>query len=148
MCALQPSCCDVHEAGRRLENLNAVMSGGHDLGSYLNELRAQGQSQCTNIWFKGVIAYRCRTCQLNDSSAICVECFQNGRHRDHDYVMYHSESGGCCDCGDQAAWKESGFCTNHQRVRVLEAKVKEELLDATHDVGATSLGFETQRQTA
>lgn len=86
MCALQPSCCDVHEAGRRLENLNAVMSGGHDLGSYLNELRAQGQSQCTNIWFKGVIAYRCRTCQLNDSSAICVECFQNGRHRDHDYV--------------------------------------------------------------
>uniref|UniRef100_A0A7I4BEK2 E3 ubiquitin-protein ligase n=1 Tax=Physcomitrium patens TaxID=3218 RepID=A0A7I4BEK2_PHYPA len=134
MCALQPSCCDVHEAGRRLENLNAVMSGGHDLGSYLNELRAQGQSQCTNIWFKGVIAYRCRTCQLNDSSAICVECFQNGRHRDHDYVMYHSESGGCCDCGDQAAWKESGFCTNHQRVRVLEAKVKEELLDATHDV--------------
>lgn len=24
-------------------------------------------------------------------------------------VMYHSESGGCCDCGDRAAWKESGY---------------------------------------
>lgn len=24
-------------------------------------------------------------------------------------VMYHSASGGCCDCGDLAAWKESGY---------------------------------------
>jgi hypothetical protein len=23
-------------------------------------------------------------------------------------VMYHSESGGCCDCGDKDAWKISG----------------------------------------
>lgn len=22
--------------------------------------------------------------------------------------MYHSDSGGCCDCGDLAAWKEEG----------------------------------------
>lgn len=24
-------------------------------------------------------------------------------------VMYHSESGGCCDCGDRAAWREFGY---------------------------------------
>ncbi len=24
-------------------------------------------------------------------------------------VMYHSESGGCCDCGDKDAWKEEGY---------------------------------------
>jgi uncharacterized protein (DUF779 family) len=23
-------------------------------------------------------------------------------------VMYHSESGGCCDCGDPEAWKDVG----------------------------------------
>jgi E3 ubiquitin-protein ligase UBR1/E3 ubiquitin-protein ligase UBR3 len=47
--------------------------------------------------------------------------------------MYHSESGGCCDCGDRAAWKESGFCSIHQRLHVQEARVKDELLRATHD---------------
>lgn len=26
-----------------------------------------GQSQCTNVWSKGNIAYRCRTCQTKDS---------------------------------------------------------------------------------
>jgi hypothetical protein len=33
-------------------------------------------------------------------------------------VMYHSESGGCCDCGDKDAWKEEGYvpfpCLNNK----------------------------------
>ncbi len=27
--------------------------------------------------------------------------------------MYHSESGGCCDCGDRDAWKEDGYVEYH-----------------------------------
>lgn len=125
----------LDEAEKFLSDLTLQMCGGDNLDLYLGELVSQGQSQCSNTWSKGVIAYRCRTCQMNDSSAICVNCFQGGNHWEHDYVMYHSESGGCCDCGDRASWKDSGFCTVHQRLYVGDAVLKPELQGITHRVG-------------
>jgi hypothetical protein len=47
-------------------------------------------------------------------SAICERCYHQGDHQWHDFVMYNSDSGGCCDCGDKDAWKEEGFCTTHR----------------------------------
>ena len=64
-----------------------------------------GDGPCTTIWNAGALAYRCRTCQVNDSSAICPDCFNAGDHEGHDYSLYVSEHGGCCDCGDVEAWK-------------------------------------------
>ena len=32
----------------------------------------------------------------------------SGGHEDHDYVMYRSPAGGCCDCGDLSSWREQG----------------------------------------
>ena len=55
------------EAEKFLSDLTLQMCGGDNLDLYLGELVSQGQSQCSNIWSKGVIAYRCRTCQMNDS---------------------------------------------------------------------------------
>lgn len=66
------------------------------------------------MWTAGAIAYRCRTCQRSSSSAICPECFKRGPHRDHDYIIYRSAAGGCCDCGDHMAWDPRGFCDRHQ----------------------------------
>jgi hypothetical protein len=51
---------------------------------------------------------------MNDSSAICVACFKAGGHEEHDYVLYRSESGGCCDCGDAASWQPEGCCALHR----------------------------------
>lgn len=31
----------------------------------------------------------------------------------HDVFFYHSQSGGCCDCGDTQAWSKHGFCRRH-----------------------------------
>ncbi|BBN00658.1 hypothetical protein MPTK1_2g00960 [Marchantia polymorpha subsp. ruderalis] len=104
----------LEAANRGLMEIEHSMSGGEFFSSYLDSFKAGGQAQCTTVWTKTTIAYRCRTCQVNDSSAICVSCFQAGDHRHHDYVMYHSDSGGCCDCGDPAAWKEEGFCSVHR----------------------------------
>ncbi|XP_049375305.1 E3 ubiquitin-protein ligase PRT6 isoform X2 [Solanum verrucosum] len=68
---------------------------------------------CGAIWGNNDIAYRCRTCEHDPTCAICVPCFQNGNHKDHDYsVMY--TGGGCCDCGDVTAWKREGFCSKHK----------------------------------
>ncbi|RZC44495.1 hypothetical protein C5167_037446 [Papaver somniferum] len=44
---------------------------------------------------------------------LCVTCFQNGNHKDHDYSLMYT-GGGFCDCGDETAWKQNGFCSKHK----------------------------------
>ncbi|CAK9228199.1 unnamed protein product [Sphagnum troendelagicum] len=100
---------------KELREKERFMSDGYQGFQYLLEaLKSSGHSQCTTVWTKDTVAYRCRTCQINDSSAICEECFHRGDHKFHDFIMYHSESGGCCGCGDRDAWKEDGFCKIHR----------------------------------
>ncbi|KAI3694485.1 hypothetical protein L1987_77450 [Smallanthus sonchifolius] len=73
-----------------------------------------GQSGvCGSVWGDNDIAYRCRTCEHDSTCAICVACFGNGNHKDHDYSVIQT-SGGCCDFGDVTAWKRSGFCSKHK----------------------------------
>ncbi|GAQ87607.1 hypothetical protein KFL_003640090 [Klebsormidium nitens] len=88
-------------------------SNGLPLAQYLAQLRSVERSPCTTVWRAGSFAYRCRDCQVTDSSAICVECFKAGPHVKHDYIMYRSAAGGCCDCGDPVSLKEEGFCSLH-----------------------------------
>ena len=68
---------------------------------------------CGSVWGHNDIAYRCRTCEHDPTCAICVPCFQNGNHKDHDYSVIYT-GGGCCDCGDVTAWKREGFCSKHK----------------------------------
>lgn len=41
---------------------------------------------------------------------------QQGNHEGHDYHIYESGSGGCCDCGDSNAIAVEGWCSKHQCV--------------------------------
>ncbi|XP_020524000.1 E3 ubiquitin-protein ligase PRT6 isoform X2 [Amborella trichopoda] len=94
-----------------LENLAKSSTGQHGV--------------CGAVWGNQDIAYRCRTCEHDPTCAICVPCFQNGDHRGHDYSMIHT-NGGCCDCGDETAWKRQGFCSKHkgpEQVRPLPEKI-------------------------
>ncbi|KAF5802322.1 putative carboxypeptidase U transcription factor interactor and regulator Znf-B family [Helianthus annuus] len=68
---------------------------------------------CGSVWASGEMAYRCRTCEIDPTCAICVPCFVNGDHKDHDYSVIKTGSG-CCDCGDVTGWKRSGFCSKHK----------------------------------
>uniref|UniRef100_A0A7N0RI32 E3 ubiquitin-protein ligase n=1 Tax=Kalanchoe fedtschenkoi TaxID=63787 RepID=A0A7N0RI32_KALFE len=68
---------------------------------------------CGAVWGHNDIAYRCLTCELDPTCAICVPCFLNGNHENHDYSTIYT-GGGCCDCGDVTAWKREGFCSNHK----------------------------------
>ncbi|XP_015582790.1 E3 ubiquitin-protein ligase PRT6 [Ricinus communis] len=72
-----------------------------------------GRGVCGAVWGNNDIAYRCRTCEHDPTCAICVPCFQNGNHKDHDYSIIYT-GGGCCDCGDVTAWKREGFCSSHK----------------------------------
>lgn len=64
---------------------------------------------CGTVWRKDELAYKCRTCERDPTCAICVHCFRNGNHKDHDFSIIRT-GGGVCDCGDPQAWKPSGFC--------------------------------------
>ncbi|KAL2613856.1 hypothetical protein R1flu_025548 [Riccia fluitans] len=68
---------------------------------------------CGAVWGGNDIAYRCKTCEHDPTCAICVPCFKAGDHLGHDYSLIRT-IGGCCDCGDVTAWKQSGFCINHR----------------------------------
>ncbi|KAL0316331.1 UNVERIFIED_CONTAM: E3 ubiquitin-protein ligase PRT6 [Sesamum radiatum] len=79
----------------------------------LAEMSANQRGVCGAVWGNNDIAYRCRTCQHDPTCAICVPCFENGNHKDHDYSVIYT-GGGCCDCGDITAWKREGFCSMHK----------------------------------
>lgn len=68
---------------------------------------------CGSVWGNNDIAFRCRTCEHDPTCAICVPCFRNGNHQGHDYSIIYT-AGGCCDCGDETAWKREGFCSKHK----------------------------------
>eukprot|EP01047_Picozoa_sp_COSAG01_P057908 COSAG01_NODE_6755_length_3513_cov_12.636497_2_plen_772_part_00 len=79
----------------------------------LESLKRPSCLRCESAWDGYHIGYRCYTCAKSEHSCICVECFDAGEHEGHDYRLFQSQSGGCCDCGDEMAWKSSGFCRNH-----------------------------------
>ncbi|KAJ0234924.1 E3 ubiquitin-protein ligase [Hirschfeldia incana] len=81
--------------------------------SNLAELNVDQRGVCGSVWGHNDIAYKCRTCENDPTCAICVPCFENGDHRLHDYSIIYT-GGGCCDCGDETAWKREGFCSKHK----------------------------------
>jgi hypothetical protein len=94
-----------------------ILSGTQEPSEEFVRKLAHGQGRksaiCGKIWGKSDLAYRCLDCGTGPCSAVCAECFINGDHKNHNYVMYQSSAGGCCDCGDADAWLPSGNCCFH-----------------------------------
>ncbi|KAL5991929.1 hypothetical protein ACLOJK_012841 [Asimina triloba] len=102
---------------------------------FLRGLARRGLGQrgvCGAVWGQKDIAYRCRTCENDPTCAICVPCFQNGNHKDHDYLIMYT-GGGCCDCGDATAWKREGFCSKHRGVEQIQ-RLPEEIASSVEPV--------------
>ena len=78
---------------------------------------AGARSRCGAVWNGQHVAYRCTTCGVSPSSCMCVDCFNAGDHEGHDFFVYRSDYGGCCDCGDPSTWQPSGFCKKHRGFR-------------------------------
>ncbi|KAK4766943.1 hypothetical protein SAY86_014694 [Trapa natans] len=103
--------------------------------NYLSEMNVGERGVCDAVWANNDIAYRCRTCEQDSTCAICVPCFENGNHKDHDYSTIYTGSG-CCDCGDITAWKREGFCSSHKGAEQIKplppeiAKSVQPVLDA------------------
>ncbi|XP_038989035.1 E3 ubiquitin-protein ligase PRT6-like isoform X2 [Phoenix dactylifera] len=109
------SSINVKEFGESMLWLKWLMFEGEPQAS-LQDLaqKAVGKhAVCGAVWGENDLVYHCRTCEHDPTCAICVPCFQNGNHKDHDYSITFAGSG-CCDCGDITAWKREGFCSKHK----------------------------------
>ncbi|KAL6626741.1 hypothetical protein ACP70R_030467 [Stipagrostis hirtigluma subsp. patula] len=109
----------------------------------LQHSSAGERAVCGAVWGQNDLAYRCRTCENDPTCAICVPCFQNGNHKDHDYSIMYT-GGGCCDCGDATAWKREGFCSRHKGAEQIKP-LSEELASSVGPVLDVLLQFWKER---
>ncbi|TDG39200.1 hypothetical protein AWZ03_014378 [Drosophila navojoa] len=93
----------------------------------LEKLRMEGNTAtvCGKVFKNGEPTYSCRECGVDPTCVLCVNCFKRSAHRFHRYKMSSSGGGGCCDCGDDEAWKRDQYCELHlaNRKNPLESKV-------------------------
>lgn len=69
---------------------------------------------CGHIFNKGESCFRCKDCALDDSCVLCSRCFHATSHTGHNVSFFIAQqSGGCCDCGDEEAWRDPICCPFH-----------------------------------
>ena len=74
---------------------------------------ARGKA-CGHIFKAGDATYHCKTCTDDNTCVLCTRCFEASDHTGHNVT--HSISlgnTGCCDCGDDEAWKIPVKCAIH-----------------------------------
>ncbi|XP_017133411.1 E3 ubiquitin-protein ligase UBR1 isoform X2 [Drosophila elegans] len=100
---------------------------GDSPASALEKLRLEGNTAtvCGKVFKNGEPTYSCRECGVDPTCVLCVNCFKRSAHRFHKYKMSTSGGGGCCDCGDDEAWKKDHYCQLHlaNRKNPLESKI-------------------------
>ncbi|KAF4122538.1 E3 ubiquitin-protein ligase UBR1 [Geosmithia morbida] len=70
--------------------------------------------RCGHIFKAGEASYACRTCGTDETCCLCARCFDSTDHTGHMVRMHISVgNSGCCDCGDDEAWRTPLFCTIH-----------------------------------
>lgn len=74
---------------------------------------ARGKA-CGHIFKTGDVTYRCKTCTTDDTCVLCTRCFEASDHTGH-LVSPNISLGntGCCDCGDNEAWRIPVKCAIH-----------------------------------
>jgi E3 ubiquitin-protein ligase UBR1 len=109
-----------------------------------SSLSKQRSSICGRVFKKGDVVYRCRTCGLDDTCVMCVDCFSAEAHAGHDIQFSVGTSGGgCCDCGDPEAWKRDICCPFHQKISSKDnvEPIPKEILDLVRDRVALLFDF-------
>lgn len=123
--------------------------GSKELSEYrpiLQQLNAgQSQSVCAKKLGAGDVAWKCEDCQKDRTAIICNECFELSDHAGHKFIL-RREVSGCCDCGDDDAWMEKGFCKNHQGKRAQNAREVIEKMPATMRRSAISVFDEVMKK--
>jgi E3 ubiquitin-protein ligase UBR1 len=69
---------------------------------------------CGHIFKPNEGTYSCSTCTDDRTAVLCSRCFVASDHEGHQYTIgVSSGNSGCCDCGDDEAWKRPVKCAIH-----------------------------------
>ncbi|KAJ0326719.1 hypothetical protein COL5a_006599 [Colletotrichum fioriniae] len=99
-------------SGRPSHNLKLHDAQGAEEGAEYTEA-ARGK-RCGHIFKPGEASYSCRTCSTDDTCVLCSRCFDSTDHAGHMVrISISVGNSGCCDCGDDEAWRLPMFCTIH-----------------------------------
>lgn len=101
--------------GKLTDTLKLSDAQGADQGAEYTEA-ARGK-RCGHIFKAGEASYACRTCGTDETCCLCARCFDSTDHTGHMIRMHISVgNSGCCDCGDDEAWRNPLFCTIHSEI--------------------------------
>ncbi|PTB57509.1 hypothetical protein M431DRAFT_108985 [Trichoderma harzianum CBS 226.95] len=101
--------------GRPSDSLKLGDAQGAVEGAEYTEA-ARGK-RCGHIFKPGEASYMCRTCGTDETCCLCSRCFDATDHTGHMVrIQISVGNSGCCDCGDDEAWKTPLFCTIHSDV--------------------------------
>ncbi|KAF9971877.1 hypothetical protein BGZ73_005071 [Actinomortierella ambigua] len=73
---------------------------------------------CTNDIKEGSYYYSCETCQVDQNSMFCEECFIKTAHEGHKYQALCAPAGfetTRCACGENCAFRYATHCEKHER---------------------------------
>uniref|UniRef100_A0A6V3IVK9 E3 ubiquitin-protein ligase n=1 Tax=Lotharella globosa TaxID=91324 RepID=A0A6V3IVK9_9EUKA len=73
----------------------------------------KGGGACAHVFKPFEPAYQCRTCGVDPTCVLCMDCFKLSDHAGHEILMTRAGGGGCCDCGDASSWDMKGACSRH-----------------------------------
>ncbi|KAJ5272688.1 hypothetical protein N7478_007813 [Penicillium angulare] len=89
----------------------AEAQGAREGAEYTEAARGK---RCGHIFRAGEATYRCITCAADETCVLCSRCFDASDHTGHQYqISLSSGNCGCCDCGDDEAWRLPLFCAIH-----------------------------------
>lgn len=89
----------------------AEAQGAKEGAEYTEAARGK---RCGHIFKAGEATYRCLTCATDETCVLCSRCFDSSDHTAHQYqISISSGNCGCCDCGDEEAWRLPLFCAIH-----------------------------------
>ncbi|ODV91209.1 hypothetical protein CANCADRAFT_31924 [Tortispora caseinolytica NRRL Y-17796] len=73
---------------------------------------------CCRKFLRGEPTYRCQTCAVDETCALCSYCFNPDDHVGHAVSINTSlkETGGVCDCGDPEAWIKPLNCKSSKKI--------------------------------
>lgn len=69
---------------------------------------------CGHIFKANEVSYHCETCTDDPTAVLCARCFAASDHEGHQlHISISQGNSGCCDCGDDEAWKRPLHCAIH-----------------------------------
>ncbi|KAI5295817.1 hypothetical protein KEM52_000130 [Ascosphaera acerosa] len=101
----------------------ASQQGTQDGFEYTEAARGK---RCGHIFAAGETTYHCATCTIDENCVLCSRCFEASDHTGHRYsITISMGANGCCDCGDEEAFKIPFLCGIHTALDKDEPRRKE-----------------------